>query len=616
MDSRASLKGLHPATENTLVETVLQRFSEEIGFYTHPKMATTPQDAGLEHREQWTGRMLNDGLIKVLPGITDEMRHLLDEADINGLYKALFLNVSTADEAFIYFDKIQKQLATAKQLSQEDFNKVYALKNTIIHARFAELERTLTALYNILLLEIDAEEAYVYFKIAQYDWPIAKQISLENFRKIHALRNNIINESADHEKNSEDLILLIYFIIYSDFGKSPRLRELLTEKGYDQVVDPSLAADDLIIALMRELGEAEIVSILPSFGKLSDFNKKRLIDFYPLMGPCFGHIMFYERGKRIFELIAEVLLSLRLTDREHAVKLLFLAQFGDGMGAQGQARIEGSATCNNEFYETYQLMHDSLVALERDLRPYHEAGVEKQKSAAAAAETAFNINLATRAEWLGFHDVNPEAKPILSHKDQVLMRAGAMMRCPKNDASAIVLNEYWKDNLTDAQRDLLIEQLSFSPETLAVWSDRPEGTPKGLEDLTRVDYAATAVLNLAQDHMKVGRLAQGIAAGMRGFICLAMLLRYMGEKYPTLIKDPKRTISLGEFASFTRNNPDFYNPEIFDVTKFELNFKTFKMDYKKPSAHVSQSFLSPRLPAPSQAAVSSSSTFSNVRPSH
>jgi hypothetical protein len=524
---------LHPAVRQSLIEIVKLRFAREIKFYTHPNMRNTPQDAGAKEPENWTADLL--------------ALHMLDALPTKG-----------AD-------------------------------------RFDELERTLTALYNVLLLEIDPAEAYPYFHYAQERMiegvkkDIADAITFENFQKIHALRNNIING------NEDDLTLLMYFIIYSDFGKSPMIREML--EPFKDKVNVKLPPDDLIAGVLTQLTNEEIETVLPSFGLLSASNKERLKLFYPLMKPCFGHILFFERGQKTFDLIADELVRIPAVDSQIAINMLFLAQFGDGLGAQGQARITGSANCTNNFYQRYQLMHDTLISMTRDLKS------DSSEVARTAVSNAFQATLKQRATWLGFADDWDTLSAADIRQRQVLVRVGCMIGCPHDGESADLLVEYFKNVLTFAQQKVLVEQLSFDMQT-------------GLEAWTRVDYIATAPLNLAQDDIRAAKLVAAIGNGMRGSVCLAMLLEYIAATYPGIIKDASRSISLADFAFQTQDKGQliYFHPGNFDPRNYEFKPETNRVEKKKLTVLATHSLLA-QAPqqSPATEVVASSSVTASPR---
>ncbi|MES2218915.1 MAG: hypothetical protein V4501_10955, partial [Pseudomonadota bacterium] len=487
-------------------------FAKEILFYTHPDVWTTPQDAGDAQPENWTDELFKRAILDGLP---------------------------------------------------------------LAGGRFAELERTLASLYTVLLLDADIspEETYPFFKFAQEGLHESKQITLENYKKIHALRNGII------ERNLEDLRLLIYFIIYSDFGKSPKIRELL--EPYKDRINTQAGPDDLMTEVLQNLTDAEIEAVVPSFGKLSEPNKIRLKQFYPLMRPCFGHILYYERGQKTFELIAEALVKIAVADRQTAIKLLFMAQFGDGMGAQGQAIITGSVTCTNDFYYCYQLMHDALVGLEKDITN-KEKGLQGIEMKGEPVETAFNMTVSKRAEWLGFPypDYWSELSEGVRTENQVQFRIACMIRCP-ND-SVKLLHDYYH-RLELQYRELLNEQLSFSTE-------------RGLESWkARVDYVATTPLNVSQSLMRVGKTEEAIAVGMRASICLAMLLKHIAETFPSIVNDPNRTISLKQFAIFANDLPKMLYPATFNPRQWEFAVDTNQV-IRKLSPLVANNLLAPPPP--------------------
>jgi hypothetical protein len=494
---------LHPAVKQTVLNLVAHTFPSEILFYTHPDMRTTAHDAGAAEALSFTAALQEEKMLTAKPKTGD---------------------------------------------------------------RFTELERTLTALYCILLLlDLPAAESYEYFLYAQKKLPADRQLTRENYEALYELYASIVSS------NAQERLLLIYFIIYSDFGKSPILKELLAP--FKDRVDLSLGPDDLIVNIFGALTDNEIEQVLPSFSKLSDNNKARLKSFYPLMQPCFGHIFYFERGRYTFEVTAWALKSIALEERAHALKLVFLAQLGDGLGAQGQAKITGSATCTNDFFRAYKLMHDSLLAMELSLR---------EQSPLQASQQSFTANASTRAQWLGLSYDNVQ--------DELLVRMGCMLRCPDDAGSLLTL---FFMGLPKPQQTILVQQLSFEES--------------GVEGWPRVDYLASAPLNVSQIDMLDGRTEAGIAAGFKVAICFAMLLdhirKVMGEKL-----DSQRAISLGEVAFLATKFPQDFLPENFKPSQYYYEPKESKI-LKLQSPLSSLGLLSAaKPPAPARASVSSSSS--------
>ena len=433
--------------------------------------------------------------------------------------------------------------------------------------RFTELERTLTSLYCILLLlDLPAADSYEYFLYAQKKLPAERQLTKDNYNSLHGLYADIVLN------NAEDRLLLIYFIIYSDFGKSPMLKELLAP--FKDKVNLTLGPDDLIMNIFGELADDEIAQVLPSFSKLTAANQVRLKNFYSLMQPCFGHIFYFERGRFTFELTAFAVQNIWPEEREQALKLVFLAQLGDGLGAQGQAKITGSATCTNDFFRAYKLMYDSLLTMEQRLR---------EKSALQAAQESFNANVRTRAQWLGLSTDGLQ--------NELLIRLGCMLRCPDDSGTLLTLCFM---QLPEPHRKILLQQLSF--------------VESGVEGWPRLDYLASAPLNVSQDDMLAGRTEAGIAVGFKVAICLAMLLDHirstMGDKL-----DLERCVSLGEVAFLATKFPDTFRPETFQPGGYYYEPSASKI-LKLPSLLQSLGILSrpKKPPAPAQASASSSSS--------
>ena len=167
--------------------------------------------------------------------------------------------------------------------------------------RFVEIERTLTALYCFFLQNLDVNEAYKAFTSAQRNNREIKEneiINEENFNRIYEKTKLIIDEAS--KKN-----VLMYLIIYSDIGKSPRIKELLKALSMQTSIniDLSLDPDDLMMEILNKLDDDQINKVLPSFIHLSPTEKNMLREIYPIMSACLGHLYFLERGEKTLQLI-------------------------------------------------------------------------------------------------------------------------------------------------------------------------------------------------------------------------------------------------------------------------------------------------------------------------
>lgn len=467
---------LNEKSQEQLINTVSLEFPTEIHYYTHPKVQTTAHAVGDPDKANWTKELYENKIIKTLPNTGD---------------------------------------------------------------RFVEIERTLTALYCYFLMGVSFEESYKAFSACQKDNPEIKSseiISEEQFKKVYIKTNSILNKDIDKQS------VLKYLIIYSDIGKSPGFRELVSElcnkSGIE--IDTSLDSDDLIVEILKKFSDEQISEILPSFSKLSTSAKEMLRTIYPIMQACFGHLYFLERGHKTLDVIASALQKIPAEKRNDALDIVYLAQFFDGMGAQGQRKIAGSLTCTNSFAEGYHLMHLTLKEL--------QASLAKTNNIDIASQSAFKYYLGERAKWLGFDECK-------SPEQQFLTRLGCTLRGFIPEVGKILLEEFKELKLT--HQKLLIEQLDFSQQ--------------GLEGWTKVNYIATIAQNASRELFSKDKIREAIRAALQAEVCFAMLIKEMSDKYPQIVHDEKRSISFGEIAFLATKNPELFNPEKFIASDYILD---------------------------------------------
>lgn len=428
----------------------------------------------------------------------------------------------------------------------QDFIESKIIKSSPLKGdRFVEFERTLTALYSFLIMHLDFKEAYKAFTAAQRNNSEIKEneiLSEASFKKIFDRTQSIINKDKDSSS------VLIYLIVYSDLGKSPRLKELLVKlmEKTKINIDLSLDPDDLITEILTKLSDEQIAEILPSFKKLSPNAKKMLKEIYPLMKPCYGHIHFGERLQETEETTGEELAKIDAERRDHSLNLAYLAQFFDGAGAQGQRNIAGSVTCTEDFAKGYGLMYDALQKL--------KASIDTGKSIKEAATISSNYYRNQRASWLGFDDPS-------SPKQQLLTRLGCMIRGFSPEFGKILKEEFEK--LKPAYQKLLLDELGSND--------------KGLETWTKLHYVATTPQNLSRKSFAENKIREGISKSLQGLVCFSMMVKKIETEFPNYVTDKKRVISFGEFAFHATNNPESFNPDKFVVSDYTFDPKLNKI---------------------------------------
>jgi hypothetical protein len=475
---------LNEICRKQVIDTISSRYPTEIQYYTHPKVQTTSHAVGDPDKASWTNELLDNKVIHTRPVTGD---------------------------------------------------------------RFIEVERTATALYNCLLMNLEFKDSYDAFSACQRNNPeIASDeiISKDSFKKIYNKTNSILNNDSDKQAVLMDLI------IYSDIGKSPRFKELVEEscKKVGIYIDLTLDPDDLMKEILTTFSDEQIIEILPSFSKLSEQAKKMLRTVYPIMQACFGHLYFLERGQKTLDIIGNALLKIPKEMRKEALDLVYLAQFFDGAGAQGQRKITGSLTCTNSFAMGYELMHVTLEKMRINL--------EKTNNVNEASRNAFDYYLEERAKWLGF------AKPA-SPEQQFLTRLGCTLRGFTPEIGALLVEEY-KEIKNPVHKKLLNERLSFSGKGFEGWKKR-------------VNYRATPAQNISRDAFAKHATRQAIQAAFNAEICFAMLVKEMTEKFPEIVYDDKGAISFGEIAFLATKNPEIFNPNTFNASEFIIDPKMNKI---------------------------------------
>ena len=404
--------------------------------------------------------------------------------------------------------------------------------------RFVEIERTLTAFYCLLLQDSALNDAYDAFSAAQKNNPELKEtdvITENNFKALQDRTRSIINSDSDKHA------VLMYLIIYSDLGKSPRLKELLSALANDNNVeiDLSLDPDDLMAAILKKFTDEQIGELLPSYLKLSLNAKEMLKRIYPIMQACFGHLYFLERGERTLQIIAAALKNIiSPKQRKEALDIVYLAQLYDGIGAQGQKKITGSVTCTNHFSQGYDLIYSCLGHL-----------------LTSSSKQAFDYYLHERAKWLGLD------QPLLSREQQVIIRLACMLRGFTPDFGAILIDEFKKLNLL--HQELLIEQFGFNGEGIECW--------------TKVNYIATVPQNLSRELFANNQIQQAVAHALNGTICFAMLVKEMTSRFPEIVIDETRAISFGEIAFLATQHPELFDPNKFNAAKYAIDPKQNKI---------------------------------------
>ena len=410
--------------------------------------------------------------------------------------------------------------------------------------RFIEVERTLTALYCFYLQTVDLNEAYNAFIKAQKNNPEINQAEIlqrETFNIFYQNINHLIDD-----KDKADILMRL--IIYSDLGKSPQFKRAVKQLAEKEniVIDLSLDPDDLISEMFIKFDDTQLESILPSFSQISQKSRTILRAIYPIMQACFGHIYFLERGERTFQIIAKALSKLSIEERTEALNLVYLAQFYDGLGAQGQRKIRGSLTCTENFYQGYHFIYEALMKLNLKLN--------ETLNVSDAATFAFNDYLNKRAKLLGFEfPISPE--------QQFLTRMGCTLRGFTIEFGQILLEEF--QQLESWQKQLLITQLSFDKQ--------------GLEGWTKAHYIATIPQNVSRALFANNRARDAIVQALRAEVCFAMLIEKMTKEFPSFVMEKDRVISFGEIAFLASKSLKDFEPNTFDANDYTLDLKNNKI---------------------------------------
>jgi hypothetical protein len=416
--------------------------------------------------------------------------------------------------------------------------------------RFIELERSLTALYNFLLFEEDKETAYLNFIAAQTNNNEIKAedvLSQKSFNAIYQLVNNILGVSNEVFITNQNV--LMYLILLSDIGKSPAVKDIIRQNNFPIALEQD--SDDLMTAILQ-LPIDDIYKILPCIAFLSDEQQQLLIAIYPMMRACFGHIHFLERGEKTFQIIGEGLVKIEPAKRLQALELVYLAQYFDGMGAQGQRNMFGSFTCTNDFAKSYDAMYLNLLSFEQVLRSSND-------DISAASKVVFQDYLNLRAGWLGLNTSKPSTA--------FLTRLGCNIRGMTPQMGVLLLEEYI--NLTDSIQTLLQKQLGFEQD--------------GFEGWTKVNYFATSMQNMSRVSFANDELVKAVSQAMDASICIALLVERLASEFSVELHDEKRSISLGEVAYLSDKEPASFNPTTFNPHRFTLNKEINKVVRVEPS---------------------------------
>ncbi|GEM_PF-626695 len=391
--------------------------------------------------------------------------------------------------------------------------------------RYTELERTLSSLYCFELSM--AEKTYLDFTEAQNAIPDEK-LTEENYAALCADAKTTLCHHHDAHN------VLACLITYSDLGKSPVTRAFAKSAGIDSTLD----TDDLMLEILK-LDDEGVIKILPSFAKLSETEKNRLRTAYPIMTACFGHLYFLEGGPKTLETIAFALQGINSEERKELLDLVFLAQFYDGIGSQGQLNMAGSVTCTNKFYKGYMLVRAALHDLENRLTATNDV----EKSVTESLEPY----LRERARWLQL-DVSSFRK---KEDFEFVLRLACTIRLFNPEPAGILVEAFYR--LDPAYQGLLTDQLSFN-------------TKKGINSFARTPhYVATFAQNISREAFGKNNISEAIQKALNAEICLAMLVREITEQHPEVANDSRMPISFGKLA-FRASEPGFCNPEEFDAT--------------------------------------------------
>lgn len=406
--------------------------------------------------------------------------------------------------------------------------------------RFIELERTLTALYNLfLVLYLDLDTGYDLFIQAQKEnRSEIKETDILTKSQFKELYDTLRTFCQDADKQT----VLMYLIIYSDLGKAPRIKnqvaELAEKKGLK--MDPLMDSDDFMAAFLKAFSDEEISTILPSFAKLTQDAKSFLKKCYPLMQACFGHVYFLERGVRTFEIILEALEALPIEEHQEALKIVYLAQLLDGIAAQAQRIILGSITCTGPFYQGYRRGYDALEYMRKVY------AISKNKT--HSSQIGFDYYLIIRSQWLGFEDI------VNSKQQEFLTRLGCNLRGFTPVFGDLIREEFNKLNKDD--RELLVDELSFSN--------------KGFEAWTKVNYFATIPQNSSRKLFAENKPREAIHAALNSLICFCKIVEKV-QKETSFVFDRTRSISFGEIAYLVGQYPGLFEAATFDAADYAFN---------------------------------------------
>jgi FMN phosphatase YigB (HAD superfamily) len=388
--------------------------------------------------------------------------------------------------------------------------------------RFIELERTLTSLY---CLNLVAEHNYDGFTAAQ---PAHEKMNLTLFESLCADTNSAMPDDGS-------AMVLGALIVYSDLGKSPVTRAKAEKFG----IDPKLDNDELILEILK-LKDKDVVEILPSFYILKPKDREMLRKAYPMMRACFGHIYFLEGGQKTLETIAKGILSIHdPKEASNLLDLVFYAQFYDAIGAQGQANISGSLTCNDNFFKGYMLVRETVFNLEMFLRDGHS--VEK------AASEALSLFLEKRAKMI---NIKLSINQFSTRNDyEFVLRLACTLRIYDAETAKKLRKAFHK--LPIEHQELLASQLSLNAKS-------------GINAFTKSPhYVATMAQNISTKLFKENKIDEAITQALNAEICLAMLIAEINEKHSAIATQSKYPLSFGKLA-FRASEKDFCDPTTFD----------------------------------------------------
>jgi FMN phosphatase YigB (HAD superfamily) len=404
-------------------------------------------------------------------------------------------------------------------LTQQSWSELLIAKGVIpatkgVH-KYIELERTLTALY---CLQLCLDENYEDFVEAQ---PAHDKLSRQNFDKLCQL-----TKSAAVDEDSKAVIFNL--ILKSDLGKSPAVRELAKGAGIDSRLD----TDELMLEILK-LSPSEISKILPSFAHLSQPTKDMLVKSYPMMMTCYGHLYFLEAGQKTLENMAAALRTIAVVaEREKLLKLVSIAQFFDAIGAQGQLNMNGSVTCNDNFYRGYVSVLETFEILEENLRNKIDPIGED-----------FHIYVYERGEWLSLHDNVFEDRADF----EVVLRLACTLRIFDWIIADKLKLAYYA--LKPEYRELLKSQLSLDKD-------------KGINTFRHSPhYVASSAQNVSRVAFEQGDVDLAISKALQAEVCFAMFVKELIENHFEAANHPKYPLSFAKLAGV-----GYDNPETLDVT--------------------------------------------------